>query len=151
METDPASARAALDAVHETQQVNAERLRRPRGYWVFFGLMLATLPLVRYLTFLPEVLRYTLPAVIAVGIALIASRTQPNAVRNIRLPVASWLQLVGFAVLIGIIGGAAGALHAAEDWWWAPLAGAALLFGAAVVGGPILDRAWTRRAIGATR
>jgi len=151
METDSASARAALDAVRETQRVNAERLRRPKGYWVFFGLMLATLPLVRYLTFLPEVLRYTLPAVIAVGIALIASRTQPTAVRNIRMSVASWLQLIGFAVIVGIIGGAAGVLHAEEGWWWAPLAGAVLLFGSAVVVGPMLDRAWTRRATGAAR
>ncbi|MEZ5085668.1 MAG: hypothetical protein R2722_05280 [Tessaracoccus sp.] len=145
MENDAAAAREALDAVNAAKHLNARRLRRPWGYWVLFGAFLSAFVLLPYVTDRLPVLQFILPPMIAIVIAVVAARIQPVAVRKLRLSVRMVLQVIGFALLAGVVGGLGGAAYVEYGWWWMPLIAAVLVFAVVVVLGPLLDRSWMRQ------
>lgn len=144
MERDDPAVGEALDAVAEARSANVERLRRPKRHWVMLGLLLSIFALLPYLSGLPALVQYVAPVVAAVGIALVAARKQPTAVRKIRLLGRMVLQLAGFALLGGVVVGVSQEIYADVGWWWVPLGAALLLFGAVATLGPLMDRSWAR-------
>lgn len=145
MENNAASAREALDAVQEAKNLNAQRLRRPRRYWIMLGAMLAVFALMPYMTGWPAVLQFLVPPALAIVIGLIAAWKQPTAVRKIRLSARMVLQLIGFALVAGIIVGLSRALYSEHGWWWLPLVAAIVMFGLVVGIGARMDRSWARQ------
>ena len=148
MENDAADARRALEVVEATKQVNAERLRRPRRYWVMVGLMLSVFALRPYLSAWPGLLQYIVPVLAVLAIAAVAAWKQPTAVRKIRLSARMAWQLAGFAVLAGILGGVSHAVYAEQGWWWVPAVAALVMFLIVVTIGPMMDRSWARQVSG---
>ena len=148
MKNSAASARESLDALQDAGELNAQRLRRPRRYWIMFAAMLSVFALIQYTTQWPPVLRFVAPTALMVVIAIIAAWKQPTAVRKIRLSGRMLLQIAGFAALAGVVGGISHALYAELGWWWIPLVAAVLLFGLVAGLGPLMDRSWARRASG---
>jgi len=145
MENDAAEARRALEVVEATKHVNAERLRRPRRYWVMVGLMLSVFALRPYFSTWPELLQYIVPILAILAIAGVAAWKQPTAVRKIKLSARMAWQLVGFAVLAGILGGVSHAVYVEQGWWWVPAVAALALFLIVVMLGPKMDRSWARQ------
>jgi peptidoglycan/LPS O-acetylase OafA/YrhL len=146
MESDTAAAREALDAVRATRELNAERLRRPKRYWIFLGLMLSVFALLPYTADWPPLLQYVAAPALMILIAVIAGWKQPTAVRKIRLSGRMTLQLLGFAIIAGVVAAISRAVYLEQGWWWAPLVGAVLLFAFVTNVGPRMDRSWARRA-----
>ncbi|MGO1181917.1 MAG: hypothetical protein ACTHZ5_08690 [Micrococcaceae bacterium] len=144
MENHDPTADEALHAVAEVREVNAERLRRPKRYWVMLGLILAVFALIPYLTGLPVLVQFLAPVALVLVIALVAAWNQPTAVRKIKLSGRMGLQLAGFAILAGIVGGVSRGLYAEQGWWWVPLLAAVLLFTIVATLGPLMDRSWAR-------
>ncbi|MBZ2195304.1 hypothetical protein [Occultella gossypii] len=146
MESDAVSAREALDAVSAARELNAERLRRPKRYWIMLGLMLAVFALLPYTADWPPLLRYSAAPALMILVAVVAAWRQPTAVRKIRLSGRMGLQLVGFALLGGVVIAVSRGVHLEQGWWWAPLVAAVLLFAFVAGVGPRMDRSWARRA-----
>ncbi|WP_154794607.1 hypothetical protein [Occultella kanbiaonis] len=146
MESDAAAAREALDAVNTTRELNAERLRRPSRYWIMIGLMLSVFALLPYAAGWPPLLQILVPPVLIALIAVALGRKQPTAVRRLRLSGRMGLQLLGFAILAGVVVAVSRAVHLEQGWWWAPLVAAVLLFAFVATVGPRMDRSWARRA-----
>ncbi|WP_163542079.1 hypothetical protein [Occultella kanbiaonis] len=146
MESDAAAAREALDAVNATRELNAERLRRPSRYWIMLGLMLAVFGLLPYAADWPPLLQYSAAPALMILIAVVAAWKQPTAVRRLRLSGRMGLQLLGFAILAGVVVAVSRAVHLEQGWWWAPLVAAVLLFVFVATVGPRMDRSWARRA-----
>ncbi|MGM7670333.1 hypothetical protein [Microbacterium sp. A93] len=145
MENNAPSTREALDAVHEAREINAQRLRRPRRYWIMFGGILAVFALTPYTTGWPPLVQYLAPAALIIIIGVTAAWKQPTAVRKIRLSGRMVLQLIGFAVVAGVIVGISRALYSEHGWWWLPLIAAIVLFGFVAGIGPRMDRSWARQ------
>ncbi|MGI5187135.1 hypothetical protein ACQEVI_03205 [Promicromonospora sp. CA-289599] len=145
METDAAGARAALDAVEATKKLNAERLRRPKRYWIMFGLFLAVFALLPYTTNWPALFQLAVPPVLLILIAVVAAWKQPTAVRKIKLSGRMTIQLVGFAILAGVVVGLSRAVYTEQGWWWVPLMAAVVAFTLVTTMGPLIDRSWARQ------
>ncbi len=151
MENDDPTAREALDAVAEARAVNVHRLQRPKRYWIMLGLFMSVFALIPYLTALPVLVQYVAPVAVLLAIALVAAWKQPTAVRKIKLSARMLIQLAGFAVLAGIVGGVSRGVHATKGWWWVPLVAAAVLFTIVATLGPVMDRSWARQVSNAAR
>ena len=145
MENDAAGARAALDAVEATKKLNAERLRRPRRYWIMFGSFLSVFALLPYTSNWPALFQFVIPPVLLILIGVVAAWKQPTAARKIRLSGRMVIQLIGFAILAGVVGGVSRAVYTAQGWWWAPLVAAVVMFTVITTVGPLMDRSWTRQ------
>ncbi|CAM3476772.1 hypothetical protein OCAE111667_11815 [Occultella aeris] len=146
MESDAAATREALDAVSATRELNAERLRRPKRYWIMLGLMLSVFALLPYTAGWPPLLQILVPPALIALIAVALGRKQPTAVRKLRMSGRMVLQLLGFAILAGVAVAISRGVYLEQGWWWAPLVAAALLFAFVATAGPRLDRSWARRA-----
>ena len=145
MENDAASAREALQAVQEAKTLNAQRLRRPRRYWIMLGAFLAVFALLPYTSSWPALLRFIVPPVLVIVIAVIAAWKQPTAVRKIRLSGRMALPLISLAIVAGIVVGTSSALYGEHGWWWLPLLAAIVLFALVAGFGPRMDNFWARR------
>lgn len=148
MESDTAGARTALDAVEATKKLNAERLRRPKRYWVMFGSFVAVFALLPYTTDWPGLFQFAIPPLLLILIVVVAGWKQPTAVRKIKLSGRMAIQLVGFAILAGVLGGVSRAAYAEQGWWWVPLVAAIVMFTLVTTVGPLMDRSWTRQISG---
>lgn len=146
MENETRSPGESLRAAEEAARLNGARLVRPRGYWVLLGALLSLFALLPYAVGWPVVVQFLIPPALLIAIAVVALRRQPSAVRKLRLSGPMALQLLGFALAAAALAAAGRALFEGPGWWWAPLAAAALVLGAAVTIGPAIDRAWARRA-----
>lgn len=151
MESHDPTAQEALEAVAEARQANVERLQRPKRYWVMLGLLLTVFTLTPYLSGLPPLVHYVAPVALVLLIALIASAKQPTAVRKIRLSGRIALQLAGFGILAGVIGGVSRGIYEEHSWWWVPLVAAVVLFLVVAIFGPLMDRSWARQVSSAGR
>ncbi|MDA3147170.1 hypothetical protein JSO19_07235 [Leucobacter sp. UCMA 4100] len=145
MENDADDAREALDVVEEAQKLNAERLQRPRRYWVMLGLFLSVLALLPYTSSWPVVFQLVVPLAAVVVIAVVVAWKQPTAVRKIKLSGRMVAQLLGFALLAGIIGGLSRAVYAEQGWWWVPMVAAIIMFTIVTTLAPLMDRSWARQ------
>lgn len=145
MENNAATAREALDAVQEAREVNAQRLRRPRRYWIMFGAILAVFALMPYASSWPPVLQYSIPPALIIAVGIVAAWKQPTAVRKIRLSGRMALRLIAYAVTAGVLVGISGALYSEHGWWWLPACTAVVVFAFVAGVGPLMDRAWARR------
>lgn len=145
MESDAVGAREALEVVEETKSLNAERLRRPRRYWLMFGAFLSVFALMPYTLSWPALFQFVVPPVVLIVIAVVAAWKQPTAVRKIKLSGRMVLQIIGFALLAGVVGGVSRAVYAEQGWWWVPLLAAILLFTVVTTLGPLMDRSWARQ------
>lgn len=145
MENDDPTVDEALDAVAAAREVNVERLQRPKRYWIMLGLFLSVFALIPYLTGLPALVQFVAPVVLVLAVALIAAWKQPTAVRKIKLSGRMGLQLAGFALLAGVVGGVSRGLYSERGWWWLPLLAAVLLFAIVATLGPLMDRSWARQ------
>jgi len=145
MENNATPASEALHAVQQARELNAQRLRRPRRYWIMLGGFVSVFALMPYMSEWPVLLQFLAPPVLIIVIAVIAAWKQPTAVRKIRLSGRMALQLIGFAIAAGIIGGLSRALYTEHGWWWLPLSAAVVLFGLVAGIGPLMDRSWARQ------
>lgn len=145
MESQRSEVQASLDALAATSAQNVERLQRPRRYWMGLASMMMIFPLLPYAEYLPPLVAFILAPVLVFTIALIARRNQPTAVRKIRLSGAMWVQLLGFALTVGIVGGLSRALYSVQGWLWFPAIAALVVFALVAITGPALDRYWARR------
>ncbi|PRB15236.1 hypothetical protein [Microbacterium sp. MYb62] len=145
METDEFEARRALDAVEAAKALNAERLRRPKRYWIMLGSFLSIFALLPYFSGWPPLLQFAAPLIAVVVIAVVAARKQPTAVRKIRLSGRMSAQLIGFAVVAGILAGASRAVYSEQGWWWVPMVAAIVMFALVTTVGPLMDRSWARQ------
>ena len=149
MENDAPTVRESLDALADAREANVERLRRPKRYWVMLGLFLSVFALMPYLTGLPMLVQYCAPVVAMLVIALVAARKQPTAVRKIKPTGRMVMQIIGFALLAGIVVGVSRAVYAEQGWWWVPAVAAVILFVIVVTLGPLMDRSWAGQVRGA--
>lgn len=146
MENDNPGPVEALDAVAQVRELNARRLQRPKRYWIMLGLFLSVFALLPYLTGLPALVQFVAPVVLMLSIALIASWKQPTAVRKIKLSGRMTLQLVGLALLTGIVAGVSRGVYADQGWWWVPLLSAVILVVIVTTLGVLMDHSWARQA-----
>lgn len=147
METDPSrqnsGARESLDAVDAVRDLNAERLRRPRRYWVMVGAGLAVLGLTPLaVDVLPPLTAFVVPPLLMLVIVIVASRKQPSAVRHVRVRGAMWLPYIGGVVCAAAIATVGSVLYDSHGWWGIPVVAAVVLFVLCAVGGPALDAFW---------
>lgn len=139
-------ARESLDAVDEVRNLNAERLQRPRRYWVMAGAALAVLGLIPLaVDVLPPLVAFVVPPILMLTIVVVASRKQPSAVRNVRLRGLMWLPFIGGVLCAGVVAIAGSVLYDSHGFWGIPVATAAVLFALCAVGGPALDAFWARQ------
>lgn len=145
MEKRESDAHEALEAVQATRELNAERIRRPRQYWIMMGALLSILALLPYASEWPAPVNFLGPPALMLLIGGIAAWRQPSAVRKIRFSGFMALNLLVFALSAGVIVIASRYAYAQPDMWWAPGAGALLVFVFTVTVGPWMDRSWSRR------
>ncbi|PZR53075.1 hypothetical protein DNL40_08680 [Xylanimonas oleitrophica] len=143
-------ARAALAVVERTRTVNAQRLQRPRRYWLIAGALLAVHGLIPLTSGWPLVASLA-PLALLVTIVTFAARRQPSAVRKMRLRGHMWLPLLGLALAAGVLQAVSTVLYGTYGLWWTPVVAAAMLFGGTLLAGPAIDRHWAREVSGVER
>lgn len=140
--------RESLDAVDAVRNLNAERLQRPRSYWLMVGAALAVLgltPLARDV--LPPLVAFVVPPLLMLAIVFVASRKQPSAVLNVRLRGLMWLPYIGGVLCAGVVALVGSVLYDSHGSWGIPVATAVVLFALCAVGGPALDVFWSRQTL----
>lgn len=145
MEKHDPDAHEALDAVHATRKLNAQRLRRPRRYWIMMGALLSVFALLPYTLEWPSPMNFLGPPALMILIGGIAAWRQPSAVRKIRFSGFMALSLSGFALGAGVIVIISRYAYSEPGMWWAPAAGALLVFVFTITVGQWMDRSWSRR------
>lgn len=142
-------ARTALDEVEKARETNADRLRRPGRHWIMVGSFLAIF------TLQPLIIRlfedpwsyFAAPALILI-VAIAFTVRAPKTKRNYPLRGAMVWQLLGYALVCGIISGFSTATYNEHGIWWIPVISALVIFLVGAKGGHILDRSFARQASG---
>jgi hypothetical protein len=131
--------------VAAARELNVQRLQRPKRYWIMLGLFLSIFALMPYLTGLPALVQFVAPVVLMLVIALVAAWKQPTVVRKIKISGRMSLQLIGFAILAGVVAGVSRGIYAEQGWWWVPLLAALILFVIVTTFGTLMDCSWARQ------